>query len=187
MMRGDGTLRSLAHELRLYLGDDGFLAPIKPEDVTDLYVTGLNDPDVNRFLTGPRKETQTMDTVRAFVAEDEVSDVAILFGLFVEGVLRGTIRLHDVGASSAFIGLAFFDKRIWGRGWAKRAILRVCAFAFDEVGIDHIFAGVHDANEGSKRAFEWVGFRPIEGKVDDEGRAYTVWSLHHVNLRQAPR
>jgi RimJ/RimL family protein N-acetyltransferase len=186
-MSMEKILRSLAHELRLNLGDDGFLSPIGPDDVTELYVTGLNDADVNRFLIGPRKEYQTLDTVRAFVAENEASDTAILFGLFVEGVLRGTVRLHDVSASSAYIGLAFFDKRIWGRGWAKRAILRVCAFAFDEVGIKQIFAGVHDANEGSRRAFEWVGFQPVERKLDDEGRACTVWSLQQGNFRQAPR
>ncbi|MDA0330163.1 MAG: GNAT family N-acetyltransferase [Gemmatimonadetes bacterium] len=181
-MSGEGMLRSLGHELRLDLGDDGYLAPLGPDDVTDLYITGLNDPEVNRFLSGPRKEYQTRETVRAFVAANEASDDTILFGLFVEGVLRGTVRLHDVSAASAYVGLAFFDKRIWGRGWAKRALVRVCAFAFDAVGTKQVLAGVHDVNEGSRRAFEGVGFRPVEGKIDDKGMAYTVWSLHPGDL-----
>jgi RimJ/RimL family protein N-acetyltransferase len=158
-----------------------------PDDITDLYVNGLNDPEVNRYLSGPRREYQTHDTVRAFVAANAAAADAILFGLFIDQELRGTVRLHDVSHASAYVGLAFFDKRIWGKGWAKLAIKRVCRFAFDDLRVASIFAGVHDANEASRRSFQRVGFRSLQQGIDDEGRAYTVWVLQPDQLLSIAR
>lgn len=186
VIRG-GILASFNREFRLALNEEGYLAPIVPDDITDLYVNGLNDPEVNRFLSGPRKEHQTRETVRAFVAANAAASDAILFGVFVDRELRGTVRLHDISDASAYVGLAFFDKRIWGKGWAKQAINRVCEYAFDDLKIAKIFAGVHDANEASRRAFQGVGFHSIQQGVDDEGRAYTVWVLQPDQLLSMDR
>lgn len=39
--------------------EGGYLRPLKPEDVHAGYVSGLNDPEVNRYLDGVKHTKQT--------------------------------------------------------------------------------------------------------------------------------
>ena len=44
-----------------------FLRPLEKADCTNLYVSWLNDPEVNRYLE-TRHTPQTLETVEAFVS-----------------------------------------------------------------------------------------------------------------------
>ena len=161
---------------RIELGDGAFLRVLVEDDVTQAYVDGLNDPQVNRFLIGPRSRRQTFDTVRAFVAENAEDDGAVLYGLYVDGALRGTVRVHGlVPGLEAAIGIALFDRSIWGRGWARRCIAAVTDAAL-AAGAAAVVAGVYADNEGSRRAFAGAGYERDElgGGVGPDG-PYERW------------
>ena len=80
----------------LVLESGALLSPFSPNQVTDLYVNGLNDPEVNRFLVGPRSQVQTQDTVREFVRmnnEDPASLMAsTVTNRFIFSSLFGMLR-----------------------------------------------------------------------------------------------
>ena len=103
--------------MKLSCGDNGFIRPINVEDVTSDYIDGLNDPEVNRFLEIGKGPAQTLESATQFILEQHSRTDAYLFGLFVEGLLRGTCRLHEITEFGADIGIAIFDKSIWGEGW----------------------------------------------------------------------
>jgi RimJ/RimL family protein N-acetyltransferase len=42
-----------------------YLRPIDVEDITNGYISGLNDPEVNRYLVNVRKNIQTRESDRA--------------------------------------------------------------------------------------------------------------------------
>jgi ribosomal-protein-alanine N-acetyltransferase len=164
---------------RLALAPDAYLRVLTEEDATQPYVEGLNDPAVYRFMTATRRSRQTLDSVRAYIRANAEDDTAILFGLFIDGALRGTVRLHSIGleAASAHIGITIFDTAYWGKGWARRAIAGAVAHAFDTVGLDRVYAGIYAANLSSQKAFAHAGFRYLAGRdhIDDLGLAQ-LWS-----------
>ena len=147
---------------------DACLKPLYVNDITSSYVEGLNDPEVNRFLIGPRREKQTFETVAVFVEANEFDPSSILFGLYINNQLSGTCRLHDITNTDAYLGLAIFLKAEWGKGYAAEMIMAVCNFARDYLGINQIKAGIELENHGSRRAFEKAGFtlKQEEGKAE---------------------
>ena len=58
------------------------LRPLGTEDITDEYISGLNDPEVNRFLVNVRQTVQTRETVGEYIISCYESSNAILFWYF---------------------------------------------------------------------------------------------------------
>lgn len=145
--------------LSLTLTGDAFLRPLREQDVTQAYVDGLNSPEVSRFLVGPRLQRQTMDTVCAYVRQAWYSDHDVLFGVMIDGALRGTVRLYQIDDQlQAVMGIALFDTVYWGKGWGSRCIRRVAEFATQDLGLRRIVAGSYQANVGAIRSFAKAGF-----------------------------
>jgi RimJ/RimL family protein N-acetyltransferase len=151
------------------------LRPLREEDVTAAYVDGLNDPRVSRYLVAARRQRQTCETVRAYVRQNWEDPAAILFGAFIDGALRGTVRLYmiDDDACTAVMGIALFDVSYWGRGWGSRCIRRVADFGVHRLGLKRIFAGSYQHNPGAIRSFAKAGFirTPERDYADD----YDQW------------
>jgi len=174
------SLLELKPSLRLDLGNGAFLKSLAEADVTAAYVDGLNDPEVHRYMEAPRKQRQTLETVRAYVRDNAADSRAILFGIFSEHVLRGTARLHDIDGDrgTATVGIALFDRRVWGQGLGSAAIAAVARFAAAELRLTRLEAGIIDANKGSIRAFEKAGFRRMRDKAADTDLGRTgLWIL----------
>lgn len=156
---------------------DGWLRPLLVEDVHEGYVQGLNDPDVNRFLIGPRLHRQTYESVTDFVRQNLQMPDSILFGIWMKNSEKhcGTIRLYDIDLNkkSANIGICIFDKDAWGRGLGSKAIRAVTEWGMEsELKLHNIEAGAYIENQSSIKAFLAAGYRwvcdvpakfPIEG------------------------
>lgn len=172
-------------DLRIDLPPDAFLRPLAIADVTTAYVDGLNDPVVHRYLVGPRRERQTDDLVRQFVAANAADPAAILFGLYVGQQLRGTCRLHDIDPDkgSAHLGISLFDRSIWGQGWGSRVIRAVADHALAAYGLSRIVAGIEEENEASRRSFTKAGFVGEDATFEAHGARARRW---HYRKAMAP-
>ncbi len=148
--------------IRLSLNQRGYLRPIDELDVTQAYVDGLNDPEVNRFLIGPRSARQTLAGVREFVRMNRESPDSLLLGLFVDDELRGTVRLHGAEGQEITLGLAIFDKTVWGQGWGKTMIEAATRHALQSPAVIRVRAGVEVDNIGSQKTFAAAGYHCVE-------------------------
>jgi ribosomal-protein-alanine N-acetyltransferase len=140
------------------LGEDAILRCLKLKDVTEAYVNGLNDPVVNRYMEIGKGKKQTIDMVCDYVLDQEKRNDAFLFGLFIGGKLRGTCRIHNISPKDADIGIALFDRSIWGHGWATRIVSVVSEYTFQKYSCRQLKAGIASANIASKKVFENAGF-----------------------------
>jgi len=161
------------HQTILRLGDHDYMRSLRVEDVTSAYVNGLNNPDVNRHLVGPKKQHQTMDVVREYVRSNWVAKDSILFGLFIDGILAGTSRLHDATSDCAYIGIALFNKDIWGRGWGSRVIENIARYAIADLNISCVRAGIDSTNAASLRVFSKAGFHHLSEMDESGGNSLT--------------
>ena len=142
------------------------LRELTPDDVSRQYVAWLNDPAINRYLE-VRHQPQSVASTREFVQAISRRDDDFLFGMFLnQNEHIGNIRLGPVDQRyrRALIGLLIGDSNHHGRGFATHAIAGLCRWAFSELKLHKLEAGCYSSNQGSKRAFEKVGFQ-VEGRL----------------------
>ena len=132
------------------------------EDCNERYVSWLNQPEINRYLETRFQPTQTLESVRDYVSAVAARSNEHMFGIFLEGGARhvGNIKVgpilspHCVGDVSLVLG----ERECWGKGIATEAIQAVCRYAFAQLDVRKLSAGVYAPNRGSIRAFEKAGW-----------------------------
>lgn len=141
------------------------LKTLRVRHISDQYVNGLNDGQVNKFLMAPRQRKQTRKTVRDYVEANLNSPSGLLFGLFhkTTGDLIGTLRVHDISCfhHSCCLGICLFDRSYWGKGYGQEALNRVVRFVFKKLRMHYIEAGIYQGNRSSVRLFKKCGFRKV--------------------------
>jgi len=165
-------LNLLKTDLEIHIPVGGSLRALRPTDVTPAYVDGLNDPRVNRFIQSARQTRQTHESVAAYVASNWADDRAILFGVYADRILRGTVRIHDIDweLRSGTMGIALFDVAAWNRGLATGAITAATRCARDLLGLCYVQAGIDPDNAASIRVFEKAGFVRMKQPRRDVGQ-----------------
>lgn len=161
--------------------DGGFLRALKPSDVHNEYIDGLNDPAVNFFLDSVKCKSQTYESVRNFVSQDCESTDSILWGIWLHNSKNhtGTVRLHsiDVRHKTACIGVCLFDRSSWGKGVGGKSIKSVTAWAIKVLGLRWVEAGIFTNNISSQKAFLSAGYEwvfDIPKKYIHDGRPVDV-------------
>ncbi len=141
-------------------------------DVTDDYVSWLNDPTINRYLE-VRFASHDIESVRNFVGTVNDSPDSLLLGIFLKTPRRhiGNIKLGPINSmhSHSDIGIVIGDKACWGKGFATDAIAALVGYAFNTLGLTKLMAGCYSSNLGSMKAFLKVDFV-------EEGRLKDYWS-----------
>lgn len=135
---------------------------VRPEHVTQQYVSWLNDAEVNRYLES-RFAAHTIESTQAFVQANLAAPDAVLFGIRSRALDEhvGNIRLGHIHMQhrTAEIGILIGNRKAWGKGLASASISLVCEFARRQLQLRKVTAGCYAVNIGSLRAFEKAGFR----------------------------
>jgi [ribosomal protein S5]-alanine N-acetyltransferase len=137
-----------------------FLRSLDAHDVTEKYISFLNDPEVNRYME-TRHQHWTSFSVNQYLKEINESKDSLLLGIFTHtGDHIGNIKcgpMHPIHGS-AFISLFIGNKNYWGMGIGEEAIRLTCQHSFDSFPLFKINAGMYSDNTASQRAFLKVGF-----------------------------
>jgi RimJ/RimL family protein N-acetyltransferase len=143
-------------------GDRVRLRLITLEDCNERYLQWLQDPAVNQFLE-TRWMCQTMETIRAFVAQMVADPSSYLFGIFVQGGSGhvGNIKVGPINPHHAYADISYFigETSVRGKGYAADAIFIVTRWAFERRKLHRLQAGVYASNVASARSLERVGYR----------------------------
>ena len=168
------------------IGKRIYLRRIELNDVSDIYVQWLNDPEINKFLE-TRYRVQTIHSVREFV-EETIKNKNILFlaictndsSKHIGNIKLGPINIiHKFAEMSLFIG----EKNQWGKGLATEAISILTNYAFKNLKLNKINAGCYSENKGSERAFLKSGYESqgalknqwiVDGKYQDD-LSFGLW------------
>jgi RimJ/RimL family protein N-acetyltransferase len=134
---------------------------LQVKDITDEYIHGLNDPEVNRYLVGVRLIPQSYRTVSKFISANLADQNAFLLGMFtLAGEFIGTIRIHEISRFhySCCLGICLFNRKFWGKGYALEGLRRAVEFIFNDLRLHYIDAGVYKKNTRSVNLFTKAGF-----------------------------
>ncbi len=108
------------------------------------------------YIPFPYRESDA----RAFIAHVLKEKPQQTFAIAHEGVLCGVVGLvvqQDVYRRSAEMGF-WLGEPYHGRGIATRAVALITAYAFKELKLVRVFAGVFDHNTASMRVLEKNGY-----------------------------
>lgn len=163
-----------------------YIRPFEKEDAASLLQLQVENREffekfsMNRDKDFYSLETQ-LDRINQY-EEDRGNDLAYNFGIFTnEGTLIGTINLFQVlrgSLQSAFIGY-FLDKRHNGKGYTTEAAKLMVDYAFTELKLHRIEAGVMPHNIGSIRVLGKAGFHK-EGLAVKNVKINGKWEDHQV-------
>lgn len=115
------------------------------------------------------------------LAENAKQDLDYYFGIFTmeENRLIGTINLFSVirgSIQSAFVGY-FLDEKHNGRGFTTEALKMIVKYAFEELKLHRVEAGVMPHNIRSIRVLEKAGFEK-EGLARKNVKINGKWEDH---------
>ena len=148
------------------------LRTLTAADAAERYLGWMRDPETTRYLEA-RLAEHSLESLRAFIESCNASQDQLLLGISLpDGQHIGNIKLGPVNAShlNAPVGLLIGERVQWGKGYATEAIAAVTAHAFDEMGLQKLYAGCYASNAGSARAFLKAGWT-------EEGRSKAHWLL----------
>ena len=130
-------------------------------DVGDEYVEWMRDEETVRFLES-RWKTYTLENLKEYVKKINESYADFLFGIFLKenNEYIGNIKVGDINRihQHGNVGIMIGDKNSWGKGCAKESIQLVTKYAFEELNLNKLIAGIYANNMGCYKAFLNAGY-----------------------------
>jgi len=151
-------------------GEKLFLRPFGQSDLSEEYISWLNDPEVARYLE-VGNSISTTATVQSYLERFQQGVTDFIFAIvdIQTGHHVGNVTLNHVNPTlgTADTGLLIGRKEFWGRGYAVEAWSLIIDFGFQEHGLRKIIAGAAVANKASIGSLKKLGFK-IEGTLRKE-------------------
>ena len=137
------------------------LSPVSKNDIA-LFHSWISDLEVTKT---------TLSSAKIFTLEDERDWFAYIERSTDDKVLAivaknnskviGSIGLHKIVNPDrrASLGIMIGDKRYWGKGYGREAIVLMLDFAFTVLNLHSVYLGVFAFNKRALRAYSAVGFK----------------------------
>jgi ribosomal-protein-alanine N-acetyltransferase len=164
-----------------------YIRPLNIDDAVESLKFQNNNRDFfEKFSMARNSDFYTIEgqaeRIKTFI-ESMQNDQEYYFGIFKndDHTLIGTINLFQVlrgSLQSAFIGY-FLDKNQNGKGYMTEAAKLIVEYAFNELKLHRIEAGVMPHNIGSIRVLEKAGFH-IEGLAQKNVKINGKWEDHQM-------
>jgi [ribosomal protein S5]-alanine N-acetyltransferase len=134
---------------------------LKPEHVTQDYVSWLNDPQVNKYLEC-RFFMHTIASTRKFVQAMLDSPDNLFLGIRSHLLDRhvGNVKIGPIDKNHGLsaVGIMIGEKKAKGKGIGGLTINMIVEIARNQLLLRKITAGCYVSNVGSQRTFEKSGF-----------------------------
>jgi RimJ/RimL family protein N-acetyltransferase len=157
-------------------------------DDFDQYAAIHTDPDVTRFTT--RTEMNRMDSWRhmAMILGHWVLRGYGMWGVeeLATGRLVGRVGFHNPDGWPAFELGWTIGKPWWGKGYATEAARRCLAYAFEEMGRDHVISLIDPDNVSSIKVAERIG-EEVEGHAEVMGHRLLMYGISKPALHGGER
>jgi len=146
-----------------------------------------SDPDVTRFMGGPRDYEQTCRDLLSEAAESSTDPADTLYPVIERssGRIVGDCGFleKDVEGETETELIYVFAKAAWGRGYASEAARALCTFAADRLQLPRLIALIDPENRASARVAEKAGMRFWKQTIRPTGKRMQVY-LKELTLKR---
>jgi ribosomal-protein-alanine N-acetyltransferase len=153
--------------IRFLEGSQIYLRAITMNDVTDNYLSWLNDEETTRGLASgvfPSNIEELRKFVEAAISNRNVVMLAICDSKSNEHI--GNIKLDnfDWVGRTCELGLLIGNKKYWGKGIGYEACKLTLEYAFTDLNIRKVSLAVYENNPAAIRLYDKLGFKK-EGQL----------------------
>ncbi len=146
------------------IGDRIYLKLLSSDDVNVMYLNWLQDPQILQYLES-RWRPHSLEDLRHYVQVMNDGLNNFMFGIFLkenDGYI-GNIKIGGINHIHRYgdIGLIIGEKSVWGKGYGQEAIELATKYAFEEINLNKVIAGIYEGNIGSIKAFKKAGYREV--------------------------
>jgi RimJ/RimL family protein N-acetyltransferase len=160
------------------IGERLNLRLFKESDISDDYISWLNDPDVVKF-SNQRFKLHNRKTCEAFFNSINSSDAIFLAITHIESEeVVGTMTVYfSINHETADIGIMLGNKSFWNQGLGEEAWGMMMKFLLEKRCVRKVTGGTLSCNQGMMRIFEKVGMVSDGVRKDHEiidGKPYDI-------------
>lgn len=145
-------------------GKNIYLKLLNTDDVTSIYLDWMQDNEITQFLES-RWKTYTLDDLKTYVKKTNNGQDNFLFGIFQNENSEhiGNIKIGGINQIHRYgdLGILIGNKNMWGKGYATEAINLITQYAFNEINLNKLTAGIYINNKGSHKAFMKANYREV--------------------------
>lgn len=153
-----GSSREIHALSKLLTGDRVLVRPFTKNDISDVYLDWLLDPEVVRF-SNQRFKAHSLESCQDYLFS--FSDTANHFLAICDlktNIILGTITVYQSELhGTADIGIMIGDRKVWGLGFGTEAFCLVLSALQDSGQVRKVTAGTLAINSAMKRICEKSG------------------------------
>ena len=148
------------------------------KDITDNYISWLNDPIVNQYLE-VRYKKQTKETVSNYINSFYREEEKYIWGVYHDEKMIGTTTLafFNKEYNSVEVGLMIGDTDYWGKSASDSALNFILDFSFNKLKKDSVTGGSYDENIGIVFTLKKLGFEREHVKGTSQDKVGHQWRL----------
>jgi ribosomal-protein-alanine N-acetyltransferase len=138
----------------VHLENISTVSPIALQKLADNFNIAKNLRDVFPY-------PYTLNDAQIFIQLVKDNKVGHVFAIYNDDTfigMGGIVRQEDIYRNSAEIGY-WLGEAFWGNGYATEAVKLLTRYAFDQLNLVRIYAGVFAGNVPSMKVLEKAGYR----------------------------
>ena len=155
-----------------------FLRKITPKDAQSIY-DNVKDKEIARYTENipyPYPKTDTIKFIKR--SDDKIKKgKGYTFGITLkeDDQVLGIVSLNSIDHKNKSAELGYWlGKKYWGKGIISEAVRLILGFAFKNLKLHRVHAGVFEKNIASKRVLEKSGFK-FEGLLREAVFKHGRW------------
>ena len=152
-------------------GERAYLRVLEESDITEDYISWLNDPLVTRYLESAGYFPSTQANLSEWLSKysDNTQNMAFAIVDKQSDTFIGTTTLNNINwiHQTAVTGIMIGRKDYWGQGYAFEAWDLLVDYAFERLGLRKISSGAAIANGASVGTLKKLGFKE-EGTLREQ-------------------
>jgi ribosomal-protein-alanine N-acetyltransferase len=158
------------------------------EPITALWT----DPDVTRYIGGPRDGDMVADSFRQYISDPQalLQEEWELWWSIIDQSSGQFIGLNailekEVEGETVFDLGYFLLPSFWGQGYATEASRRVVAYAFEELNLPSLVAIIDPRNQTSQSVAQKLGMQLERETLRSDGVIRRVYRLEQSDWKNA--
>ena len=148
------------------------------KDITDNYISWLNNPIVNQYLE-VRHKKQTKETVSNYINSFYREEEKYIWGIYHDEKMIGTTTLafFNKEYNSVAVGLMIGDTDYWGKSASDSALNFILDFSFNKLKKDSVIGGSYDENISIVFTLKKLGFEREQSRSVSQDKVGHQWRL----------
>lgn len=143
-------------------GKNVYLRPLKIEDVSENYISWLNDPEIceyNSHHVFPYNEYKAEEYLKSISLSDKALVLAIIENETDKHI--GNVSLQNINTlnRNAEFAIIIGDKDYLGKGFSKEIASLVLEHGFTELNLHRIYCGTAEGNIAMQKLAQFLGMK----------------------------